>query len=349
MYNYTETTKCTQYENFIMKLTPPYALFLGDACDSLGLKMDNSIATWRKSQCVGEITLPECSVTTGLTHLSIKDAADNGAKSFVLGFNNAGGHIDTKYLPYIKLAIEKGMHIVNGLHDKLSDIPELVALADKYHVDLVDIRHPTTRFKTANGQKRTGKRLLTVGTDCSVGKMYTTLALHEAMISRGMNATFRATGQCGILVAGEGVAVDCVVSDFISGAVEALTPDNAPEHWDFIEGQGSLFQPAFAGVTLGLIHGAQPDALVVCHTLRREFMRGMPGYKLPTVQQAVELNLLHARLTNPNCKVIGISLNTSAVDEKTARETCLQISQETGLACQDPIRHGVDGLINQIA
>ena len=331
-----------------MKLTPPYALFLGDASDSLGLKMANSIATWRPSQCVGEIALPECSVTTGLPLLSIKDAAEQGAKSFVLGFNNAGGHIDIKYLPHIKLAIEHGMHIINGLHDKLSDIPELVALAQQYQVNLIDIRHPTTRFKTANGQKRTGKRLLTVGTDCSVGKMYTTLALHQTMQGKGMHATFRATGQCGILVAGEGVAVDCVVSDFISGAVEALTPDNAADHWDVIEGQGSLFHPAFAGVTLGLIHGAQADALVICHTLRREFMRGMPGYRLPTVQQAVELNLLHARLTNPNCKVIGISLNTSAVDEQTARETCLQISQETGLPCQDPIRHGVDKLMSQL-
>lgn len=331
-----------------MKLTPPYAVFLGDASDSLGLKMANSIATWRSSQCVGEITLPECSVTTGLPHVSIADAAQKGAKSFVLGFNNAGGHIDQKYLPYIKQAIENKMNIVNGLHDKLTDIPELVALAKQHQIDLVDIRHPTTRFHTATGQKRTGKRLLTVGTDCSVGKMYTTLAIHEAMVAQGVDATFRATGQCGILVAGEGIAVDCVVSDFISGSVEALTPHNSPEHWDIIEGQGSLFQPAYAGVTLGLIHGAQPDALVVCHTLRREFMRGMPGYRLPTMQQAIDLNLTHARLTNPHCKVIGISLNTSAVDEQTALETCLQISQETGLPCQDPIRHGVDQLISPL-
>ncbi len=329
-----------------MKLTPPYAVFLGDADDNLGLKMANSIATWRPELCVGEVALPECSVTTGLPQVSIAAAAQQGAKSFVLGFNNAGGHIDNKYTAQIKVAIQHGLHIINGLHDKLTDIPELVALAQLHQVDLIDIRHPTTRFKTANGQKRTGKRLLTVGTDCSVGKMYTTLAIHQAMSEQGYNATFRATGQCGILVAGEGVAVDCVVADFISGAIEALTPANEPDHWDIIEGQGSLFQPAFAGVTIGLIHGAQPDALVICHTLRREFMRGMPNYRLPSIQQTIETNLLHARLTNPACKVIGISVNTSAVDEQTAKETCLQISQETGLPCSDPIRHGVAPLLH---
>ena len=178
--------------------------------------------------------------------------------------------------------------------------------------------------------------------------MYTTLAIHQALASRKIDATFRATGQCGILVAGEGVAVDCVVSDFISGAVEALTPDNEAAHWDIIEGQGSLFQPAYAGVTLGLIHGAQPDALVLCHILRREKMRGMPSYTLPDIAEAIELNLRHARLTNPDCQIVGVSVNTSAVDEQTARETCLQISQQTGLPCQDPIRHGVDQIVDKL-
>ena len=331
-----------------MKLTPPYAVFLGDAPDRLSLKMANSIAAWRKEQCIGEITLPDCTVTTGLPQLSVEQAAELGAKTFVLGFNNAGGHIDAKYLPDIKLAIQQGLHIVNGLHDKLTDIPELVSLATQYQVDLIDIRHPTSRFKTANGENRTGKRLLTVGTDCSVGKMYTTLAIHEALQAQKINSTFRATGQCGILIAGEGVAVDCVVSDFISGAVEALTPDNEDDHWDVIEGQGSLFQPAYAGVTLGLIHGAQPDALVLCHILEREKMRGMPSYTLPDINEAIELNLTHARLTNPRCQMVGISVNTMAVDEKTAREVCLQISQQTGLPCQDPIRHGVKDIIQQM-
>ncbi len=331
-----------------MKLTPPYALFLGDATDTLGLKMANSIATWRKHQCIGEISLPECTVTTGLPQLSVDKAAELGAKTFVLGFNNAGGHIDAKYIPEIKIAIQQGLNIVNGLHDKLTDIPELVTLANQHNVDLIDIRHPTTRFKTANGEKRTGKRLLTVGTDCSVGKMYTTLAIHAALQARQINSTFRATGQCGILIAGEGVAVDCVVADFISGAVEALTPNNDDAHWDIIEGQGSLFQPAYAGVTLGLIHGAQPDALVLCHILQRDKMRGMPSYALPDIHDAIELNLRHARLTNPGCQIVGISINTSAVDDITAKETCLQIAKQTGLPCQDPIRHGVTQIVDQL-
>jgi len=331
-----------------MQLTPPYAVFIGDATDPLGLKMACSIAHWRPELCVGEVAMPNCTTTAGLPRLSLTEAVKGGAKSFVLGFNNAGGHIDDKYLPHIKAAIQAGLHVVNGLHDKLTDYPELVSLATEHHVELIDIRHPTTRFKTGNGQKRTGKRLLTVGTDCSVGKMYTTLAIHREMEKQGMQATFRATGQCGILVAGTGVAVDCVVSDFISGAVEQLTPDNAPDHWDVIEGQGSLFKPAYAGVTIGLIHGAQPDALVVCHTLRREQMRGMPGYALPSLDETISVNLLHARRTNPECKVIGISVNTSAVDEQTALETCKMISIETGLPCVDPLRHGVQALVGNL-
>lgn len=328
-----------------MLLTPPYAVFIGDATDPLGLKMACSIAYWRPELCVGEIALPSCSTTAGLPKVSLKEAVDQGAKSFVLGFNNAGGHIDEKYLPEIKAAVAAGLDIINGLHDKLTDIPELVNLAEQYGVRLIDIRHPTTRFKTGNGQKRSGKRLLTVGTDCSVGKMYSTLAIHKEMQEQGMSATFRATGQCGILVAGEGVAVDCVVADFISGSVEQLTPDNNAEHWDVIEGQGSLFQPAYAGVTIGLIHGAQPDALVICHTLRREFMRGMPGYRLPSIDETLTVNLLHARRTNPECKVVGICVNTSAVDEQTALETCQMIAIETGLPCVDPLRHGVSKIV----
>ena len=130
-------------------------------------------------------------------------------------------------------------------------------------------------FATGKGTKRPGLRLLTVGTDCSVGKKYTALALEREMHARGLKADFRATGQTGILISGRGVAIDAVVADFISGAAEWLTPANEPDHWDVVEGQGSLFHPSFAGVTLGLLHGAQPDAFVVCHEPTRKTMRGV--------------------------------------------------------------------------
>ena len=331
-----------------MQLTPPYAVYLGNATDILGLKMAASIAYWRPELCVGEIKGPDCTVSTGLPSLSLEEAAKAGAKTFVLGFNNAGGHIDPEHFAIIQEAMALGMNIVNGLHDKLSDQAELANAAAQYNVALQDIRHPTTRYRTGNGAKRTGKRLLTVGTDCSVGKMYSTLALHKELEARGQPATFRATGQCGILIAGEGVAVDCVVADFISGAIEALTPDNDPAHWDVIEGQGSLFQPAFAGVTIGLIHGAQPDAIVVCHALGRTHVRGLSDYALPSITETIDVNLLHARRTNPNCRVAGISLNTSAVDEQTALEACQAYTDETGLPCVDPVRHGVAPIIDHL-
>lgn len=331
-----------------MRLSPPYALYLGNATDILGLKMAASIAYWRPELCVGEVTGPECRVSTGLENISLETAAKKGAKTFVLGFNNAGGHIDTAHFEIIEKAMSLGMNIVNGLHDKLIDQPELVSIAKTHQVELQDIRHPTTRYKTGNGIKRTGKRLLTVGTDCSVGKMYSTLAIHRELASREIDATFRATGQCGILIAGEGVAVDCVVADFISGAVEDLCPNNDAEHWDVIEGQGSLFQPAFAGVTIGLIHGAQPDALVICHALGRTHVRGLNHYALPSITETIEVNLLHARRTNPNCRVVGISLNTSDVDEATAQLACQAFSDETGLPCVDPVRHGVEAIVNNL-
>ena len=146
---------------------------------------------------------------------------------------------------------------------------------------LHDVRVPTVAYPIANGVKRSGKRVLAVGTDCSVGKMYTALALDAAMQERGMKSSFRATGQTGILITGAGVPLDAVIADFMAGAIEYLTPDNDDDHWDIIEGQGSLFHVSYSGVTLALIHGGQPDALILCHEPTRTHMRGLPGYKLP--------------------------------------------------------------------
>ena len=298
--------------------------------------------------CVGEYSLPGCSVTTGLPAMTIEEGAQQGAKAFVLGFANSGGVLDPSLIASIITALEAGMDIINGLHDKLADIPEVAEKAQALGRRLIDIRHPTTKFKTGTGVKRPGKRLLTVGTDCSVGKMYTTLSLARGMQSQGMKATFRATGQSGILVAGEGVAVDCVVSDFISGSVEALCPANDDDHWDLIEGQGSLYHPAFAGVSLGLLHGSQPDALVICHALNRDHMRALPGRPLPSLEQVIEMNLTAARITNPDVKVIGVSVNTSSVSEDEALVYCKSVTEQLGLPCVDPIRHGVGALVEAL-
>lgn len=331
-----------------MNLPSPYLLFIGDATDPLSIKMAKSAADWSPEMCVGEFSLPGCTVTTGLPAMSIEEGADKGAKAFVLGFANSGGVLDPSLVASIITALESGMDVINGLHDKLTDIPEVADKAAQLGRRLIDIRHPTTKFKTGKGVKRPGKRLLTVGTDCSVGKMYTTLSLAKTMQNRGMKATFRATGQSGILVAGEGIAVDCVVSDFIAGSVEALCPANDEDHWDLVEGQGSLYHPAFAGVSLGLLHGAQPDALVICHALNRDHMRALPGRPLPSLEQVIEMNLTCGRVTNPAVKVIGVSVNTSSVSEEEALAYCKSISEHLGLPCVDPIRHGVDALLEAL-
>jgi uncharacterized NAD-dependent epimerase/dehydratase family protein len=331
-----------------MNIQHPYLLFIGDATDLLSIKMARSAADWSPEKCLGEYRLPGCTVTTGFPAMGIQEAASKGAKSLVLGFANSGGFLDEVWIPTILQALDAGMDIVSGLHDRLNNVPALVKKATALGLQLIDIRHPTIRFRTGTGKKRSGKRLLTVGTDCSVGKMYTSLSLTKGMQQAGLKATFRATGQSGILVCGAGVAIDCVISDFIAGATETLSPDNDADHWDIIEGQGSLSHAAFAGVSLGLLHGSQPDALVVCHALNREHMRGLKHYPLPSIEQTIELNLMHARLTNAQAKVVGVAVNTSMVDEQEALLICGQISQRTGLPCVDPIRHGVAAILERL-
>lgn len=332
----------------MLELRTPYLLFIGHATDPLSIKMAKSAADWSPEKCVGEVRSPGCTVTTGMPAMSLAEGVQAGAKSLVLGFANSGGHLDEQWLPMIHQAIANGLDIISGLHDRLNAYEELVSAAQQHNVRLLDIRHPTKRLKTGKGYRREGKRLLTVGTDCSVGKMYTSLSITREMQQRGLPVTFRATGQSGILVAGEGIAVDCVVADFIAGAVEELAPANVAEHWDIIEGQGSLFHPAFAGVSLGLLHGAQADALVVCHALGRNSMRAIDNRPLPSLAETIALNEQMARVTNPNAKVIGIAVNTSAVTDAEAQAYCQKVEREFGLPCVDPIRHGVTSLVDML-
>ena len=194
-----------------------------------------------------------------------------------------------------------------------------------------------------------GKRLLTVGTDVSVGKMFTSLAIEREMLARGMKADFRATGQTGIFIARDGVSVDAVVSDFVSGAAEWLSPDNDPDHWDIIEGQGSLFHAAYAGVTLGLLHGSQPDAVVVCHDPGRPHMRGTPAIPVRSLTETIEANLVAGRLTNPDIRCIGVAINTSRLSEAEAAETLREAEAETGMPAVDPVRTGVAPLVDALS
>jgi uncharacterized NAD-dependent epimerase/dehydratase family protein len=331
-----------------MVINKPYLLFLGDAPDQLAAKTAEGVAYWCRNDCVGQMRLPGCSADLHLPDLTVADASALGAKTLIIGVANRGGRLSELWMPHLREALETGMDIANGLHNRLTDIHELVDLATQNGRKLFDIRHTSVTFDVANGKKRPGKRLLTVGSDCSVGKMYASLSIEREMRRRGIKATFCATGQTGILIAGGGVSVDAVIGDFISGAVEALSPNQDPDHWDIIEGQGSLFHPSFAGVSLGLLHGAQPDVLVMCHEPTRRHMRGLPEYSLPSLENCIAANEAAARLTNPNATCIGIGLNTAALDEAEALRLLRETEARIGLPCVDTVRTGVARLVDCI-
>ena len=329
-----------------MKIETPYLLFLGSATDHLTVKIANSIVDWRPDLCVGETALPDCTITKGLPRLWPAEAREHGARTLVVCANNEGGHFEPEWIPVIVEALEAGLDVASGLHERLADIPEVAAVARERGRQLIDVRHTDEKLPTGTGRKRSGNRLLTVGTECSVGKMYTALAIEKEMLAGGMDARFVATGQCGILVSGSGIAIDCVVADFISGAAERLTPDADPGHWDIVEGQGSLAHPAFAGVTLGLVHGAQPDALVMCHFEGRPHMRGLPDYPLPGLEAAMDMHLQAARVTSPKARFVGVSVNTSALSGAESEAVLARYAAQTGLPCVDPLRTGVAPIVD---
>jgi uncharacterized NAD-dependent epimerase/dehydratase family protein len=331
-----------------MQLHHPYLLFLGDAPDQLAAKTAQGIAQWRPDWCLGQLRLAGCKADLGLPELTLQRAVAEGARTLIVGVANRGGVINEIWLPTLLEALDRGMDLASGLHRKLADVPALADRARMLGRSLFDVRHPSRDFAIATGARRPGKRLLAVGTDCSIGKMYTTLALGQEMRRRGMKADFRATGQTGIFIAGDGVSIDAVVADFISGAVEWLSPANDPDHWDLVEGQGSLFHPSYAGVSLGLLHGAQPDLLVMCHEPGRPHMRGLPHYQLPHLGACVEANLSAARLTNPDVKLLGFSLNTSLLDAGAAERALRDVEDQFGLPAVDPLRTGVAKLVDAI-
>lgn len=332
-----------------MRLKPPYLMFLGDAPDQLAAKTAQGVVDWRPDICMAQLRLEGCNADLGLVDMTLEEAADKGAKTLILGVANRGGKISTEWIAILVRAIELGYDLASGLHNKLVDIPAIVDAANAHGRQLFDVRHPTEVFAVASGKKRSGKRILPVGTDCSVGKMYTALALTKEMQDRKMNVDFRATGQTGIFIVGEGVSVDAVVADFISGATETLSPANDDDHWDVVEGQGSLFHASYAGVTIGLIHGSQPDYIVLCHEPTRPHMRGLPDFPLPSLSQCMEANLNAARLTNPNVKCIGIAVNTKALSDEEAEAYLKKTEGEMGLPAVDPVRSGVGRLVDALS
>jgi uncharacterized NAD-dependent epimerase/dehydratase family protein len=331
------------------QIETPYLLFLGDAEDQLAAKTSRGIFEWRPELCVGRHSLPGCGTSLPIPEMSYTEAAEAGAKTVIIGTVNAGGRLPTHWEDDLLEAIGAGLDLASGLHMKLSDNPRLRSLASDAGRNLHDVRHPVDTLPVGNGTRRSGKRLLTVGTDCSSGKMFTSLSLEREMRKRGLKADFRATGQTGIFISGSGICVDAVVADFISGAAEVLSPDNDVDHWDIIEGQGSLFHPSFAGVSLGLIHGSQPDGIVLCHEPGRLHMRGLPSRKLPSIRDCIDQNLLAAGLTHPGVRCLGISLNTKRMDEQAALDEIKRTEDEFELPCVDPSVTGVGALVDRMA
>jgi uncharacterized NAD-dependent epimerase/dehydratase family protein len=326
----------------------PYLLYLGHSTDPIAVKTSRGLAAFRHEACVGEFRHDDCTLTLGLPRLGMAEAAQAGARTLVLGIASAGGLLGDDLVEDAAAALEAGLNVASGLHQRLRHVPRLAALAEARRLQLFDVREPPADLAVGKGYPRAGRRLLTVGTDCSVGKMYATLALTEALRARGLPADFRATGQTGILVAGAGIPVDAVVADFISGAIERLAPARHDGGWDLIEGQGSLSHPSFAGVSLGLLHGAQPEAIVICDEPGRAHMRGIPGRPVPGLAETIALNLGLARLTSPAVRAVGIALNSSGLPRDAARDLCRRTEDEFGLPCTDPIAFGVDAIIDEL-
>ena len=318
----------------------PYLLFLGDATDPRFAKTAFGLRDWARDVCVGELALPAARVSTGLPRFTPDEAVACGARSVVIGIANRGGVLTPEWVPSLIDCMRAGLDLVSGMHGRLAHHDEIRMAAERFGRRLIDVRVPPPHIPIATGAKRSGKRLLTVGTDCALGKKYTALTLAREFRNRGLNADFRATGQTGILIAGAGIPFDAVTADFMAGAAEMLSPAADPSHWDVVEGQGSIFHPSYAGVSLGLLHGTQPDVLVLCHEVGRERVLGLESYATPALPEAIELHLQLARRTNPHVRCAGISLNTSALDAAEAAEELASHAKRLHLPVADPVRGG---------
>lgn len=332
----------------IVEFSVPYAVFLGDAGDEAYTKTGLGLVQWRPTTCAGQIRLPGCKVDAGVPDLSVVQAKSAGVRTLIVGSAAVGGAIPAHWVATLCQAASMGIDIVAGLHGRLADLPRLAEAAAAGGARLIDVRVPPSKLPVGTGRKRTGLRLLTVGTDCACGKKYTALALEREMRGRGMKCDFRASGQTGIMIAGRGVPMDAVVADFVTGAAEVLSPDADPDHWDLIEGQGSIFHPGFLQVTVGLLVGSQPDAFVVCHDPRRTEVLGCPGFPLPTIGDVIERTVDIGRLTNPAIRCVGVALNTSKMSSDARAHLRERYSTELGLPCVDPLIDGVAVIVDRL-
>ena len=331
-----------------IEIRSPYLIFLGSETEVTYAKTGAGLVQWRPELCRGQISLPAGSVDLGLPRLTIDEAVDAGIQSLLIGTAAVGGGIPEDWLPMLEQAAAAGLDIVAGVHTRVNDIDRLKRAAASSGARLVDVRVPPQGLPVGTGKKRSGKRVLTVGTDCAVGKKYTALAIERDMKAAGLKATFRASGQTGIMIAGSGIPIDAVVADFLSGAAEQLSPDNDPDHWDVIEGQGGIFHPGYASVTMGLLIGSQPDAFVVCTEAGRSHIEGWQDFELPSIEAVISRASGIGKQVNPAIRCAGISVNTSKLPPAEREGYLSALSQETGLPCIDPIAGDTKPIIEQL-
>lgn len=277
---------------------------------------------------------------------SLDDVPD--ANTLMIGIAPAGGQIPQAWRAVILAAISRGMDVVSGLHQFLSDDAQFSDAAARSGSKLVDVRKNDEQDVAAfQGFREDCLRIHTVGQDCCVGKMLVAIELTRAMQQAGHDCKFVATGQTGILIEGDGSPIDCVVSDFISGAVEKQILENENHDILFVEGQGSLSHPRYSGVTLGLLHGCQPQGLILCYELGRTTVHGMGHVPLKPLAELCELYESMANLMGPS-QVIGIAMNSRAATAEQAEAERQRVSEELGLPVCDVLRHGPEDLIDAV-
>ncbi|WOJ95444.1 DUF1611 domain-containing protein [Congregibacter brevis] len=331
-----------------LQLRSPYLIFVGDESRPTYAKTGKGVADWRPELCMGQLRLCNTAADLGLPDMPVATASQQGVGSLIVGTALVGGSIPDSWLDTLCEAAESGIDIVAGLHTRLNSIQVLRNAAKKGHSQLIDIRVPPEDIPVASGAKRTGKRLLTVGTDCALGKKYTALQLERDMRELGMDADFRASGQTGIMIAGTGIPIDCVIADFISGAAELLSPDNDPDHWDLIEGQGGIFHPGYAAVSHGLLIGSQADAFVVCHAAGRTQIEGWEAYSVPSIGEVIDRTIAVGSLTNTEIRCVGISVNTLSLGTDERDDYLAELASTYGLPCVDPMITGTKAIIQQL-
>ena len=281
----------------------------------------------------------------------VDSALSFGPEVAIVGVATQGGRFPPAWRTILRRSIDAGLSIENGLHEMLGDDLELRPLADAAGVELRDLRRPPPGLDVATGANLEvdAQIVLTVGSDCAIGKMTVSLELDRVARERGHPSVFVPTGQTGIAIAGWGIAVDAVVADFVSGAAEQLVVEGRRRGGEllWVEGQGSLVHPCYSGVTLGLYHGAVPHALVLCHRAGASEIEGSPGHPIPPLRELVELYQRMALPRRPS-RVVALALNTVGMDDGTARGAIEAASDETGLPAADPVREGADGLLDAV-